>query len=114
MWRRSTWCSCPQVSPSRTAPLPVRRNVQEPRLGAGPRVPRSAGRWGSGQLSLIRPGPAGRNPAPDASVPARRPAPGAGPSAALGRSNGGRPAVEDPGPEMGKTSGVPRRGAGPC
>ena len=45
MWRRSTWCSCPQVSPSRTAPLPVRRNVQEPRLGAGPQIGRTLGRW---------------------------------------------------------------------
>ena len=46
-------------------------------------------------FSLIRPGPAGRSPARDAPCSCHEAgARGAGPSAALGRSNGGRLAAE--------------------
>lgn len=56
------------------APHPVLRNVRERRPEAAARVPESARSWGAGQLSLIRPGPAGRSPAWDAPVLATRPA----------------------------------------
>lgn len=56
------------------APVPARpQECAGAQAGSGSRVPESARRRGGGQLSLIRPGRAGRSPARDAPVPATRP-----------------------------------------
>lgn len=75
MWRRCTWCSWPQVPPSRTAPLLVRRHVREPRSGGHLGFPKSARRWGAGQLFPYKARPRGEEPGSGTPpVPATRPA----------------------------------------
>lgn len=104
------------LSPSSQAYARERRRPEG--ISGSPNRP-DARAWDN--FSLIRPGPAGRSPARDAPRSCHEAgARGAGPSAALGRSNGGRLAAESPVPEwegFGEREGGvrgPRLGARSC